>query len=71
MLVDTGASISVTDLPLYTTGRMIYLTGIGGNKTPAYLSETTLVEINNLYIPMKFYVCKNNEGTIMGNDLMK
>jgi len=71
MLVDTGAAISVTNLPLPHTNKMVYLTGIGGSRTPAYLSETTLVEINNLYIPMKFYVCPNDEGTILGNDLMK
>jgi len=70
MLVDTGASISITNLPLPTPNKMMYLTGIGGTKTPASLSETTLVQIHNLYIPMRFYVCQNNEGTIMGNDLM-
>jgi len=71
MLVDTGAAVSITDLTLPCTNAMVYLTGVGGERTPAYLSETTLVEINNRYIPMRFYVCPNNEGTIMGNDLMR
>ena len=71
MLVDTGAAISVTNLPLPLTNKRIHIIGVGGERIPAYLSETTLVEINHKYIPMQFYVCQNNEGTIMGNDLMR
>ncbi|XP_062926799.1 uncharacterized protein LOC134358479 [Mobula hypostoma] len=45
MLVDTGASVSITDLPLPTTGQASYIRGVGGKTVKAERSEKQILEI--------------------------
>ena len=71
MLIDTGASVSITDLPLPCTRHSIDLAGIGGNCVRAYKSLPVLVESNNAYWTQSFFICKTAEGTILGSDGMK
>ncbi|GCC42775.1 hypothetical protein chiPu_0026536 [Chiloscyllium punctatum] len=65
-----GASVSLTDLDLPSTHHSISITGAGGSSVVARCSEATLLEIDDILLPVQFWVCPNPEGTILGIDLL-
>ncbi|GCC41872.1 hypothetical protein chiPu_0025685, partial [Chiloscyllium punctatum] len=45
--------------------------GGGGSSVVARRSEATLLEIDDILLPVHFWVCPNSEGTILGIDLLE
>ena len=71
MLVDTGASVSLTNLPLPMTQDYIHIVGVGGTCIKAYKSKTVVLEVAGRLVPVQFFVCQNNEGTVLGIDILE
>ncbi|GCC40353.1 hypothetical protein chiPu_0023991 [Chiloscyllium punctatum] len=66
---DTGASVSRTDVDLPSTHHSISITGMGGGSSVvARRSKATLLEIDDILLPVHIWVCLNSEGTILGID---
>lgn len=57
-------------MALPTTHRSIVVVGIGGDRTIAYQSEAVLLEVEGIILPVHFWVGPNEEGTILGIDLL-
>jgi len=71
MLIDTGASGSITNLPLPLTSKTIRLQGISGGYMTATSSEPVLLEIGDFKTVTPIWVCNSHEGTILGMDLLE
>lgn len=72
ILIDTGASVSITDIPgLPLTSKFTTLTGLGGASMKAYLTKPLLIETEERFWMGRFYYApKQAEGTIMGIDML-
>ncbi|GCC41838.1 hypothetical protein chiPu_0025744 [Chiloscyllium punctatum] len=65
-----GASVSLADLNLPSTHHSISIAGVGESSVVARRSKATLLEIDDILLPVRFWVCPNSEGTILGIDLL-
>ena len=57
-------------MALPTTHCSIVVVGVGGDRTTVYQSEAVLLEIEGILLPVHFWVGPNQEGTILGIDLL-
>lgn len=72
VLIDTGASCSITDIPLPLTSRTMCVKGIGDMPLTATLTKTASLDLGVVAMKEPFWYLPNNgEGTVLGMDILQ
>ncbi|CAM5169272.1 unnamed protein product [Eretmochelys imbricata] len=71
MLIDTGASVSITSQDLPLTRQTIWIEGVGGERLKATLSQPVEIKFKDMVTDSQIWVCPEQGNTICSIDLLK